>query len=65
VRDRKGDVSRDKRDRPVEGAGDDEVRGVALRLMLWKLLSRGEKGDRSYAKSLALTWVGLERPCMR
>jgi hypothetical protein len=65
VRDRSGDVNRDSRDRLVEGAGDDEVCGVAGRLMLWKLLSRGQMGDGSYAKSLALTWVGLKKPCIR
>lgn len=34
MRDRSGEINRDKIDRPVEGAGDDEVCGVALRLML-------------------------------
>jgi len=65
VRDRNGDVNRDRKDRLVEGTGDEEVCGVAGRLMLWRLLSRGQMGDRSYAKSLALTWVGLEKPCIR
>jgi hypothetical protein len=34
VRDRNGDVNRDRRDRLVEGTGDDEVCGVAGGLML-------------------------------
>lgn len=34
MRDRKGEASRERRDRLVEGTGDDEGCGVAWRLML-------------------------------
>lgn len=66
MRDRNGEVSREIKDRLAEGMGDDEVCEVAGGLMLWKLfVARGQMGDGSYAKSLALTWVGLEKPCIR
>lgn len=57
MRDRNGEVSRESKDWLVEGRGDVEVCGVVGRLMLWKLLLGGQMGDRSFAKSLALTWV--------
>ncbi len=47
------------------------VRATAKSVESWggscyeKLLSRGQMGDCSCAKSLALTWVGLEKPGIR